>query len=74
MADAGINHVLSVSGLHLSAAALVFYGLFRFLLGPLVWLWPFSARRWAALTALLPVAAYAWLTGALNFNGPLEMS
>ena len=60
----GIVHVLSVSGLHLSAAALVFFVLWRAILGlALPWI-AFSPRRWAALLSLPPMIAYCLFTGA----------
>jgi competence protein ComEC len=60
----GIVHVLSVSGLHLSAAALVFFVAWRMGLGlALPWL-AFSPRRWAAILSLPPMAAYCLFTGA----------
>jgi len=69
--DAGVYHILSVSGLHLSVVGLTFYALSRWAAR---WLWaalptiarlaPAGGGRWAALLTLPVVVAYALLTGA----------
>ncbi len=60
----GIVHILSVSGLHLSAAALVFFVVLRLLLGLFLPWWAFSPRRVAAIGCLFPMAFYCLFTGA----------
>lgn len=69
--DAGVYHILSVSGLHLSAVGLTFYALSRWAarrlwgaLPPIARLAPGGGGRWAALLTLPVVVAYALLTGA----------
>lgn len=69
--EAGVYHILSVSGLHLSAVGLTFYALSRWAARRLWAALPIVARlapagggRWAALLSLPVVVGYALLTGA----------
>lgn len=63
-ADAGIAHLLAISGLHVSLVARLASGSLRqcVRLLPVV-AWPFWPQRWAALLALVPVWLYAMLAG-----------
>ncbi|MFH0901323.1 MAG: DNA internalization-related competence protein ComEC/Rec2, partial [Pseudomonadota bacterium] len=62
---AGVTHVLSVSGLHLAAVAMLFFSVFR-----RVWLWVprvaerIPAERVAACIAIASSIVYALVTGA----------
>src|SRR5262249_59816939 len=62
---AGVAHVLSVSGLHLAAAALLFFACARWLWLRSAWLTArIPADRAAAVAALPATFAYTLLTGA----------
>src|SRR5581483_6756518 len=62
---AGVSHVLSVSGLHLAIATLLFYGGVAWLLLRVPRLGRGRpVRRWAALAALPAALAYTLMTGA----------
>lgn len=68
---AGVYHILSVSGLHLSLVGLCFYALARWaarraggLSGALAALAPEVSGRWAALLTMPIVLGYTLLTGA----------
>ena len=62
---AGVSHVLSVSGLHLAIAALLFYGgLTRALLRVPRLAEARVVRRWAAVASLPAVVSYTLVTGA----------
>jgi competence protein ComEC len=63
--EAGVSHVLSVSGLHLAIAAFLFYaGLTWVLLRVPAWSAGYVVRRWAAAAALPATLVYTMLTGA----------
>jgi competence protein ComEC len=63
--DAGVSHVLSVSGLHLAIAAFIFYvGLRRLLVRVPHLAAAHPVQRWAAAAALPAVLVYTALTGA----------
>jgi competence protein ComEC len=63
--DAGVSHVLSVSGLHLAVAAFLFYvGLTRLLVRVPRLARGRPVRRWAAAAGLPAVVIYTLLTGA----------
>lgn len=69
--DAGVLHILSVSGLHMSAVGLVFFALMDALLRRLQgllahqrWTATWIARRWAAAATLPVVVAYTLISGA----------
>ncbi len=62
--DAGLAHLLAISGLHLSLVGGLFFALVR----GVFWLWPrlslqVDQRRWATLAALGAVMAYFLLSG-----------
>src|SRR5262249_8080230 len=62
---AGVAHVLSVSGLHLAAAALLFFARARWLWLRSAWLTArFAADRAAAVVALRAPVGYTLLPGA----------
>ncbi len=52
-ADAGVIHVLTVSGLHVGLIVVIFFSLFRLLC---------SSNRWATLTTLLALFLYMFVT------------
>lgn len=61
----GLQHLLSISGLHIGlVAGLVFFGLRALLAGvePLALGWPI--KKWAAVAAVLAAGAYTLLVGA----------
>lgn len=61
---AGIIHLLSVSGLHVSAVGLIFYLFFRALSGLFLTRLSFPARKIAAAAAIPFVLIYVLLSGA----------
>ena len=65
MRDAGLAHLLAISGLHVGLiAGLVFFAVRLFLVAlPTVAL-RYPIKKWSALAALLAAFAYLWLTGA----------
>ncbi len=69
--ESGVYHILSVSGLHMSAVGLVFFGLASRLLRRVQGHWAHTrwaammiAQRWAAVATLPIVIAYALISGA----------
>lgn len=68
-ARSGTAHLLSISGLHVGFVAFFSYYAVLALLKLTLWITitlrgtPFRARRWAALTSILPVVAYALMVG-----------
>ncbi|MBL9009396.1 MAG: DNA internalization-related competence protein ComEC/Rec2 [Myxococcales bacterium] len=69
--EAGVYHILSVSGLHMSSVGLVFFGLaswfLRCLQGLLAqtrWAATWIAQRWAALATLPVLLAYTLISGS----------
>lgn len=69
--EAGVYHILSVSGLHMSSVGLVFFGLaswfLRCLQGLLAhtrWAATWLAQRWAALATLPVLLAYTLISGS----------
>ncbi|MCE3231810.1 MAG: ComEC family competence protein [Rickettsiaceae bacterium] len=61
----GISHILSISGLHLTLAAAIFYFFSRALLAmiPVIAL-RFNIKKWAAAIAILSSFAYLLISGA----------
>ncbi len=60
----GANHILAISGLHLSIVAFVSFGLFARLFSLFPWLViPGTAQKIAAVFTLMPLAFYAVLSG-----------
>lgn len=63
-AQAGVSHILSISGLHIGLVAAVGYGVFRWLLARSEWLLlHLVVPRLATALALVPVLLYAGIAG-----------
>ncbi|NDC55981.1 MAG: ComEC/Rec2 family competence protein, partial [Alphaproteobacteria bacterium] len=65
MRASGLQHILSISGLHLAVVAALCFVFLRQLLACVPFLaLNFPIKKWAAAGALLSIVVYTWLTGA----------